>query len=338
MNEELPKVTELVEAPLTLPSVALQDAAADAETFATASRASSTWRAYESDWRIFTRWCEEINLTALPAAPATVAMFMASEAKSGTAPSTLNRRLSAIRLMHLGARVVSTHNAVEVQEVMRGIRRLSTRGVVKKEAAVDEQIKKMVDTCDLATYQGLRDRALLLLGFAGAFRRSELVALDVAHLKLSEDGFIVTIARSKTDQEGQGHTIAIPRVPDSPYCPVRAALDWMASAGIEQGALFRRIRKGNSLTAERLTDQSVARVIKKLAARAGLLASQYAGHSLRSGVLTSAAEARASIFKMQAQSRHKSLDVLSGYVRAHELFEDHAGKGLLTSRKRKDGE
>jgi site-specific recombinase XerD len=178
-----------------LPSVAVQEAAADAEGFATASRASSTWRAYESDWRIFTRWCQAMDLAALPAAPATVGMFLAAEAKRGTAPSTLNRRLSAIRLM-LGARVVSPHNAVEIQEVMRGIRQLSTRGVVKKEAAVDEQIKKMVDTCDTATYQGKRDRALLLMGFAGALRRSELVALDVAHLKVSDEGFIVTIAQS----------------------------------------------------------------------------------------------------------------------------------------------
>lgn len=331
MNAENPKVTELVEAPPPPRSVALQDAAADAEVFATASRAASTWRAYESDWRIFTAWCQTMDLSALPAAPATVAMFLAAEAKRGTAPSTLNRRLSAIRLMHLGARVVSPHAAVEIQEVMRGIRRLSTRGVVKKEAAVDEQIKKMVETCDLATFQGRRDRALLLLGFAGAMRRSELVALDVAHLKLSDEGFVVTIAKSKTDQEGQGQTIAIPLVPDSPFCPVAAVLDWMGMAGIEQGALFRRVTKGNKLTADRLTDQSVARIIKRLAGRAGLIASQYAGHSLRSGFLTSSAQQRASIFKMQAQSRHKSLDVLSGYVRSQELFEDHAGEGLLES-------
>jgi site-specific recombinase XerD len=144
MNQESPKTTELAEAPPTLPSVAIQEAAADAEVFATASRAASTWRAYESDWRIFIVWCQAMDLAALLAAPTTVAMFLATQAKTGTAPSTLNRRLAAIRLMHLGARVVSPHNAVEIQEVMRGIRRLSTRNVVKKEAAVDEQIKKMV--------------------------------------------------------------------------------------------------------------------------------------------------------------------------------------------------
>ena len=118
-------------------------------------------------------------------------------------------------------------------------------------------------------------------------------------------------------------------MPESPYCPVQAVLEWMAASGIAHDAIFRRVTKGNKLTEDRLTDQSVALVIKKLAARAGLIASQYAGHSLRSGFLTSAAAQRASIFKMAAQSRHKSLDVLSGYVRARELFEDHAGEGLL---------
>lgn len=336
MSTDNSKVTELVEAPPILPSVAIQEAAADAEVFATASRAASTWRAYESDWRIFTAWCQAMDLLALPAAPATVAMFLAAQAKNGTAPSTLNRRLAAIRLMHLGARVVSPHNAVEIQEVMRGIRRLSTRGVVKKEAAVDEQIKRMVDRCDPSTYQGQRDRALLLVGFAGALRRSELVALDVAHLKVSDEGFIVTITKSKTDQERKGQQIAILREPNSPYCPAQTVLDWLTAAGIDQGAIFRRVTKGNKLTADRLTDQSVARIIKKLATRAGLIASQYAGHSLRSGFLTSAAAQHASIFKMKAQSRHKSLDVLSGYVHDQEMFKDHAGKGLLSSTRHED--
>jgi site-specific recombinase XerD len=324
MTNEL-KVTK----PFLLPSTPLQEAAAAADTFATASRAASTWRAYDSDWRIFNGWCLGVDLWALPAAATTVAMFLAAEAQRGTAPSTLNRRLAAIRLMHLGARVPSPHDTVEVHEVMRGIRRLSTRGIVKKEAAVDEQIRKMVDMCDARTFQGLRNRALLLLGFAGAFRRSELVALDLANLKTTTEGFIVLIRKSKTDQESEGQRIAIPQVEESPYCPVQAVTDWLSAANIDQGAIFRRVTKGNKLTEDRLTDQSVAHVIKKLAGRAGLLASQYSGHSLRSGFLTSAAARRASIFKMAAQSRHKSLDVLAGYVRAQELFEDHAAEGLL---------
>jgi integrase len=215
---------------------------------------------------------------------------------------------------------------------MRGIRRRSTRGVTKKKAAVAEQLKRMVDGTNLSTFQGLRDRALLLVGFAGAFRRAELVALDVEHLTLRPEGLKILIPKSKTDQEGVGQTVAIPREPDSPYCPVQSLLDWLTAAGIKKGALFLRVAKGNKLTADRLTDQSVARIVKRLAGVAGFLASQYAGHSLRSGFLTSAAEAHASLFKMKAQSRHKSLDVLSGYVQEQALFEDHAGRGLLGPR------
>jgi integrase len=164
---------------------------------------------------------------------------------------------------------------------------------------------------------------------AGAFRRSELVALDVEDLVERAEGLAVRIAHSKTDQEGQGAVIAIPRVPHSPYCPVQAVLDWQVVAGITTGALFRRLYRGDRVGRGRLTAQSVALVIKRLATRANLDADRYAGHSLRSGFLTSAARARASIFKMADQSRHKSLDILRAYVRTEERFEDHAANGLL---------
>jgi len=168
---------------------------------------------------------------------------------------------------------------VEIQEVMRGIRRLSTRGVVKKEAAVDEQIKEWSIPVIRPPTKGQRDRALLLFGFAGALRRSELVALDVAHLKVSDEGFIVTIAQSKTDQEAKDKPSPSRGYLTHPTARLQAVLDWMTLAGIEQNALFRRVTKGNKLAPDRLTDQSVARIIKKLAARAGLMAGHYAGHS-----------------------------------------------------------
>jgi site-specific recombinase XerD len=204
-----------------------------------------------------------MDLAMPPAMPSTVAMFLAAQATNGTAASTLNRRLAAIRLIHLGARVQSPHDTVEVHEVTRGIRRLSTRGVIKKEAAVDEKIKRMVDTCDAETFQGLRDRALLLLGFAEAFRRSEFVALEVADLKVTAEGLIVLIRKSKTDPESDGQRIAIPRVDESPYCPVQAVMEWMKKAQITKEAIFRRVNKGNKFFEDPLTDQSIAHVIKK---------------------------------------------------------------------------
>ena len=174
---------------------------------------------------------------------------------------------------------------------------------------------------------GFRDRAILLLGFAGAFRRSELVALDVADIAETETGLLVSIRRSKTDQDGEGVTVAIAR--GDVACPARALREWLDAAGIETGPIFRAINKAGRVAAERLTDRSVANIVKAYAERAGFDASTFSGHSLRSGFLTSAAAKGASIFKMMDVSRHKSVDTLRGYVRDAELFRDHAGAGLL---------
>lgn len=313
----------------TLPTASLAEALDAAAHYAKASRARSTWRAYAADWKAFQAWCRAVDLSPLPATPHTVALFIAAEAKNGRAPSTLGRRLSAIRLMHVGAKLPSPHDALEVDEVLRGIRRSWKQPPTRKAPAVDEDIKRMVDAVEPQSLRGLRDRALLLLGFAGAFRRSELVALDVEHVTRRDEGLAILIPSSKTDQEGQGQLVAIPTVPGSPYCPVRAVLDWMVVANIEHGPVFRRVHRGDRSGQTRLTAQSVALIIKALAGTAGLDSARYSGHSLRSGFLTSAARNRASIFKMADQSRHKSLDVLREYVRNEERFEDHAGEGLL---------
>jgi len=315
--------------PVILPAVALEVAKDAAALYARGSRAAATWRAYESDWRIFAAWCQSVDQPALPASPHTVALFLAAQARLGHAPSTLDRRRAAIRLMHVGAKVASPHDALEVDEVLRGIRRAWKQPPRQKAPAIDAEVQRLADAVEPQTRHGLRDRALVLLGFAGALRRSELVALDVEQLERRPEGLTIKIASSKTDQEGEGQTIAIPRVADSNYCPVQAVLDWLVVAEITSGALFRRLHRGDTVGSTRLTAQSVALVIKDLALRAGLDPARYAGHSLRSGFLTSAARARANIFKMADQSRHKSLDVLRGYVRDAERFDDHAGTGLL---------
>jgi integrase len=178
-----------------------------------------------------------------------------------------------------------------------------------------------------ATLKGVRDRALLLLGFAGAFRRSELVALDVADLQETDDGFRVLIRRSKTDQDGRGQTIAIVRGHHA--CPVKAVKAWLSAAGITEGPLFRPVAKGGRLSSHRLTDKSVCDLVKAYADRIGLNATDFGAHSLRAGFLTSAARRGASVFKMRDVSRHKSMDVLQAYVRDADLFKDHAGIGLL---------
>ena len=323
------KQRSLIPARPALPARVLAAAAAAAARYARGARAASTWRAYESDWARFRAWCAAVKRPALPAEPATVALFLAAEAQLGRAPATLGRRLAAIRLMHVGAKVAPPHDALEVAEVMRGIRRAGQRPAAQKAPVLDEDVKRMCAALEADTLQGVRDRALLLLGFAGALRRSELVALDVEHLTYPPEGLQIRIPRSKTDQEGEGQIIAIPRVPDSPYCPVRALQAWLHAAGITTGAVFRRLHRGPALGATRLSAQSVALIVKALATRIGLDARRYAGHSLRSGFLTSAARNRASLFKMADQSRHKSLDVLREYVRNEERFEDHAVEGML---------
>ena len=178
------------------------------------------------------------------------------------------------------------------------------------------------------TLTGKRDRALLLLGFAGAFRRAELVALTVADLVFADDGLRVTIRKSKTDQEGAGQVIAIPNG-SLLFCPVTALKRWLAVAGIENGAIFRAVGKGGRVGVAALSDKSVAKRVKHYAGQVGLEAADFAAHSLRAGFVTSAAEAGASIFKMAKVSRHRSTDVLAGYVRSANLFKEHAGADLL---------
>jgi len=174
---------------------------------------------------------------------------------------------------------------------------------------------------------GKRDRALLLLGFALAARRSELVALDVADLKECPEGFRVTIRRSKTDQEAAGAVVAVWR--GSIACPVAAVKEWLAAANIVDGPVFRQVRKGGRLLPDRLSPQNVALIVKAYAKRLGLDPHAFSGHSLRAGFLTSAAARGASLFKMMDVSRHRSVDTLRGYVRDADAVRDHAGAGLL---------
>jgi len=292
---------------------------------AQAEKASSTQKAYGTDFRLFKAWCNAKGVSALPAAVETVAAYLAAEAKTAR-PSTLGRRVAAIRYAHRLAGLPLPTDAEGVKATMRGIRRTLGAAKVRKAPAVAAKMLEMVATApnDLA---GRRDRALLLLGFAGAFRRSELVALDVADVEEMEAGLRVIIRHSKTDQERQGVTIAIAR--GDVACPVKAVREWLGAAGIDAGPLFRPINKGGGVAEARLTDRSVANIVKAYAERAGFDASTFSGHSLRSGFLTSAAAKGASIFKMMDVSRHKSVETLRGYVRDAEIFNDHAGAGLL---------
>jgi site-specific recombinase XerD len=271
-------------------------------------------------------WCAGRGVSELPATPETVAAFLASEVERGIRSSTIGRRVAALRYAHKLAGLPLPTDDERVRATVRGIRRTTGTAAAKKAPVTAERLLAMVVVpgCTLAT---LRDRALLLLGFAGAFRRSELVALDVADFEETSEGLKITIRHSKTDQEVVGATIAV--VLGSVACPAKALKAWLAAAGILEGPIFRPINKAGKVRPQRMTDQSVALIVKSHAARVRLDPAQFSGHSLRAGFLTSAAKRGASIFKMMDVSRHRSVDTLRGYVRDAELFRDHAGAGLL---------
>jgi len=303
----------------------LADDLGSARAYAEHEKAAATREAYGSDWRLFTAWCHARGVQPLPATSATVAGFLASEADAGRRVATITRRCSAIRYAHRLAGYETPTAAESVKAVMRGIRRTIGTAPDRKAPATADIIGTMLSLCP-ATMSGTRDRALLALGFAGAFRRSEIVALDVADLTEHADGFRVRIVRSKGDQESAGQVIAIPR--GYRLRPVEHVQTWLQAAGITEGPLFRPVR-GRFVQSRRLRPAAVLDVVKLYAKRAGLDLNQYSAHSLRAGFITSAAESGASIFKMMEVSRHKSVDTLRGYVRSAELFKEHAGSKFL---------
>jgi site-specific recombinase XerD len=294
--------------------------------FAAAEKAAATRAAYASDWRDFAAWAALRGATALPAHAGMVAAYLSHLASTGRKASTIGRRAAAIAYRHKLAGYEPPTSQEGVRAVLRGIRRTLGAAREGKAPATADILTAMLALCP-ATLVGYRDRALLALGFAGAFRRSELVALEVADLSEVPDGLRVRIRRSKTDQEGEGAEIAIPR--GYRLRPVEAVQTWLDSAGITEGPVFRPVAKGGRLQDAPLTPHSAAQIVKRYAERAGLDPTAYAGHSLRSGFLTSAAEAGASVFKMTEVSRHKSVDVLRGYVRRADLFREHAGAAFL---------
>jgi site-specific recombinase XerD len=311
--------------PAPLPSTIAPELAA-AVDLARAEKSQATRRAYRSDFRQFSDWCQGKGVVALPAFPETVAAYLAHAVENGAKAATIARRVAAIGYAHKLAGFEPPTHAETVKATVRGIRRTIGTAPVRKSPVTAERARAMSAAMPDRLI-GLRDRALLLLGFAGAFRRSELVALNVCDLDETADGLRVRITRSKTDQEGQGVTIAI--VPGSVACPLKAIKAWLDAAGITEGALFRAVTKGGKISAAPLGSKAVGSVVKRHAERLGLDPRAFGGHSLRAGFLTSAAARGASIFKMMDVSRHKSVDTLRSYVRDAELFRDHAGVGLL---------
>ncbi|MCJ2015917.1 site-specific integrase [Methylobacterium sp. E-065] len=284
--------------------------------------------------RVFQAWCERFGFRSLPASPEAVAGFLAHEADAGRSASTVGRRLAAIRYGHKLAKVPDSTDDEDVRATMKGIRRrIGTAPNQKAAATVDVLQMLLARTPDTLT--GKRDRALLALGFAGAFRRSELVALDVEDLREDPEGLRVMVRRSKVDQEGRGFEKAIPT---GRYIqPVRLVREWLDAAGTTSGPVFRPVsRSGNVRSPDpgtaklpRLTDRSVANILQAYCTASGLDASTFGAHSLRAGYITTAAERGADLARIMDQSGHRDPRTVVGYIRRANAFKDHSGSGFL---------
>jgi integrase len=261
-----------------------------------------------------------------------VAAYLAELADQGRSVSTVQQRAAAIRWAHeaQGHESPTTHKGVRA--TLKGIRRELGVAPSKKSAATVERVASMVGRLDRSTVKGKRDAALLLLGFASAMRRSELVGLEVGDVEPVSGGLLVTLRRSKTDQEGQGHKRAIPHGRTPELCPVKALEDWLEVAGIEEGPVFRSVSRHGTV-GKSLSGRAVALVVKEHAGAAGLDAADFGAHSLRAGfitsAITSAAERGKRTERIMDHTGHQSLATVRGYMRPVDAFADHAGEGLL---------
>jgi integrase len=295
-----------------------------ASAYAYASLSAATLRAYAQGWADFAAWATLRGLPALPAAPETVGRYFADLADRGRAVATLRRRAAAIARAHDTRMLTNPCASPHVCNVLSGIARKHGVAPKKKDALTLNRLQAVLGEFDDAL-QSTRDRALILLGFAGAFRRSELAALNFEDLRWETRGLVVTLRRSKTDQEGQGREVGIPALDVVGLCPVRAVRAWLDASAITSGALFRTfgLRRGDKaqeLTPNRIDARDVARILQRAVARAGV-PGDFAAHSLRAGFITSAAAANVSEIDIARVSGHKSADVLRGYVRRATVLE-----------------
>ena len=301
----------------------IEPAAVDrARAFVEAAKSAATRRAYESDLRDFEAFCGRLCVAHLPATPQTVALY-ASELSQRAKLATIRRRMVAISQAHRerGLEPPTTHEMV--RRILRGIARTLGASQSKKTAITLDLLRQTLLTLNGPNLKVLRDRAILLIGFAGALRRSEIAALDVADLHFAKQGLLITIRRSKTDQTGEGYEIAVPVVPNRSLCAVTAVRAWLKASEIDEGPAFRSFTMRGELTEHRIDGRDIANLVKTVTNRARL-EGDFSGHSLRAGFVTSAAEAGVTLDNISRTTRHKSMAVLSGYIRRADAFKDPA--------------
>lgn len=304
-------------------SVQIAETGWTVEDFAEASRSEGTRRAYSASLRAFATWCNEQGCSSLPAAPEMVARYFTSMAIAGKKLATIHRAKAATDVAHKLSGYNPPCRDVRVRAVLSGIARRMGGTPEQKEPLVTDDLRRLLQHVGPGL-TGLRDRAILLLGFASAMRRSELVALTVADVEFTAEGLLVKVRRSKTDQQGRGTVVGVPHGASPETCPVRALKAWLEAAGIEAGPVFRGVSRHGHVAKKALTPSVIARVVKAYVEAAGLDPDLFGAHSLRAGFITAAAMSGVEERDIQRQSRHKSVTVLRGYVRQASVINHNA--------------
>jgi len=291
------------------------------------SKANNTVRAYKSDFNDFGIFCSQNGFKSLPSEPKIVSLYLTHLSTKDAKMSTLKRRLVSIGVIHkLKGHYLDTKHPAIIENIMGIKRRKGSVQKSKKPILINslKEIINVIDQQDKEEIKKLRDRSIILIGFSGGFRRNEIVSLDYDDLDFVPEGLKINIKRSKTDQFGEGFIKALPYFDDSKYCPVVSLKNWIEISSITSGPVFRRFVKGSKLSEKRLTDQTVALLIKEYLNLAGIDSKNYSGHSLRSGFATSAAESGAEERSIMAMTGHKSTEMVRRYIKEANLFKNNA--------------
>ena len=291
------------------------------------SKANNTVRAYKSDYKDFGLFCAQNGLNSLPSEPKIVSLYLTQLSTKNVKMSTIKRRLVSIGVIHkLKGHYLDTKHPLIVENLM-GIKRRKGSIQNGKKPLLINNLKQIINVIDQQKKEQIkifRDRTIILIGFSGGFRRNEIVSLDYNDLDFVQEGVKINVKRSKTDQFGVGSTKGLPYLENSKYCPVVSIQKWIEISKINSGALFRKFTKGSNLSEKRLTDQTVALLIKEYLNLAGIDSKNYSGHSLRSGFATTAAEAGAEERTIMAMTGHKSAEMVRRYIKEANLFKNNA--------------
>ena len=291
------------------------------------SKANNTVRAYKSDFNDFSLFCAKNGLESLPSQPKIVSLYLTRLSTNEVKFSTIKRRLVSIGVIHrLKGHYLDTKHPIIIENIM-GIKRRKGSIQIGKKPLLINNLKLIINVIDENNYGDIkkfRDRSIILIGFSGGFRRNELVSLDYDDLDFVSEGLKINLKRSKTDQFGEGSLKGLPYFENAKYCPVLSLKKWIEVSNINSGPLFRRLSKGSKLTKNRLTDQTVALLIKKYLKLAGIDNKNYSGHSLRSGFATAAAESGAEERSIMTMTGHKSTEMVRRYIKEADLFKNNA--------------